>query len=76
MMKYCEGMSLSLNEAVSSRILMGAPWEDIMQEEQLRKIFYTQGYGGQPFIRIQKHISRHVMYVKEQAGHRGGMKSL
>jgi len=65
MMKYCEGMYLSLNEVASLWMLMGALREDIMQEKKQRRRFYAQGYGGQPFIKIQKHIARHVMYVKE-----------
>jgi len=69
-------MYLSSREATLSWILMGAPWEDIMQGEQPHKIFYTQDCGDQPFIRIQKHIARHVMYVKERASHRRGMKFL
>ena len=57
-------------------VVMEALWEDIMQEEQPRRRFYAQGCGGQPFVRIQKHITRCVMYVKEQASHREGMKCL
>jgi len=64
MMKYYEGMYLSLNEVASSRMLMGAPQEDIMYGEQLCRKFYVQGCGGELFIRIQKHIARHLMYVK------------
>jgi len=75
-MRYCDDMYLSSREAASSRTLMGAPWEDIMQGEKSRRGFYVQGYGGQPFIMIQKHIERHVMYVKERVGHHGGMKPL
>jgi len=65
MMKYCEGMYLSLDEVASSQTLMGVLWEDIMQEEKPRRRFYALGCGGQPFIKIQKHIARHVMYVSE-----------
>lgn len=75
-MRYCDGMYLSLKEAASSRMLMGALREDIMQGEKSRRRFYAQGCGGQPFIRIQKNIARRVTYVKERAGHHEGRKFL
>ena len=73
---FFKAMYLNLNKEVSSRMLMGALQEDIVQEEQPRIRFYMQGCGGQPFIGIQKHIAKHVMYVGEQVGHREGMRCL
>jgi len=67
-------MYLSSKEAASAWMLIGAPWEEIMQGEKPCRRFYVQGCGGQPFIKIQKHISRCVMYVKEWESHHGGMK--
>jgi len=55
---------------------LGAPWVEIMLEEQKRRRFYMPSCGCQPFIRIQKKIASHVMYVNGQEGHCGGMKFL
>jgi len=75
-MRYCDDMYPRLKEAASLQKLMGALREDIMQGEQPYRRFYAEGCGCQPFIRIQKHIARRVMYVKEWVGHHGGMKCL
>ena len=75
-MRYCDDMYWSLKGATSLWLLMGAPREAIMQGEQLRRRFYAHGCCGQPSIRTQKHIARHVMCVKGLEDHRGGMGCL
>eukprot|EP00253_Pinus_taeda_P030889 PITA_30889 len=55
MTRYYEGMYLNSNKVRSSWKHMGVLQEGTMQGEQLCKRFFVQGYGGQPFIKIQKH---------------------
>lgn len=69
-------MYLNLNEATFSHRLMEELQEDIMQGEKQRRRFYMFGCGGQPYIRILKHIVGYVTHFKELAGHHGGMNFL
>jgi len=71
-MRYYDDMCQILRRIAFSLKLMEGLREDTMQEEWLHIIFYTQFYGGQHCIRIQKHIVRHAMHVNEPAGHRRG----
>ena len=43
--------------------------EDPMQDVQRHKRFFMLVYGGQPYIKIQKHTIGPVMYVNERENH-------